>query len=74
MVRTDFNLFILCLAAVLDAANRNSVPRSPVSVSVLGVDKLPSTSDEEEKIDEVDLDELQGERYLISSRYILDQL
>ena len=47
-------------ASTPDAANLDSVPRSPVSVSVLGVDKLPSSSEEEEKMEEVDLDELQG--------------
>jgi len=68
-------VFIVFLAAILDAANRDSVPRSPVSVSVLGVDKLPSTS-EEEKIEEVDLDELQGKKkpYLLVVLLRLNQM
>ena len=53
-------LVLLYLAAILDAANLDSVPRSPVSVSVVGVDKLPPAAEEEEKVDEVELDDLRG--------------
>ena len=58
VVKQQYALFVT--VAVMDAATPGAIPKSPSSVSVHGIDRLQSTTDEEMAIDDVDLEELQG--------------